>query len=259
MRSPSRPAPDARQHQSPNGRQRSSTGTTTRSPRPSRPASANSSTHSPRPPRLQPEELAEAARAFEGATRSHIRAERSDNGAIRSAARGVIRTGNALGKGEDGGTTAMLLSTMLLVTIAAVTLALRPRSRPAGSRRPTSRTTPVQRLPISHRCPHGRDARARPSPSQTLTRVVRWHLRNRLARAGRLRTHRARLGRPRRHLDQAERAGHDTGALLQQAIGWCELDAADGVTDVLAWRLRCIGELPPRDVSAVRCPARLDG
>ncbi|MFI6010176.1 hypothetical protein ACIBAG_15395 [Streptomyces sp. NPDC051243] len=65
-------------------------------------------------------ERVEAARAFERATRSHIRAERADNRAIRSAARGIIRAGNALGKGEDGGTTAMLLSTMVLVTIAAV-------------------------------------------------------------------------------------------------------------------------------------------
>ena len=39
--------------------------------------------------------------------------------AIRSAARGIIQAGSALGRGEDGGTTAMLLSTLVLVALAA--------------------------------------------------------------------------------------------------------------------------------------------
>ncbi|MGC5411455.1 mobilization protein, partial [Streptomyces sp. DT225] len=64
-------------------------------------------------------ELAAAARAFERATRSHVRAERADTLALRSAARGIIQAGSALGRGEDGGTTAMLLSTLVLVTLAA--------------------------------------------------------------------------------------------------------------------------------------------
>ncbi|HBF81478.1 MAG TPA: mobilization protein, partial [Streptomyces sp.] len=64
-------------------------------------------------------ELAAAARAFERATRSHVRAERTDTRALRSAARGIVQAGAALGRGEDGGTTAMLLSTLVLVTLAA--------------------------------------------------------------------------------------------------------------------------------------------
>lgn len=64
-------------------------------------------------------ELAAAARSFERATRSHTRAEHADNRAMRSAARSIIQAGGALGRGEDGGTTAMLLSTLVLAAIAA--------------------------------------------------------------------------------------------------------------------------------------------
>ncbi|GAA2773812.1 mobilization protein [Kitasatospora cinereorecta] len=64
-------------------------------------------------------ELREAARAFERATRSHIRAENADIRALRSAARGIVHAGGALGRGEDGGATAMVLSTLVLVAIAA--------------------------------------------------------------------------------------------------------------------------------------------
>lgn len=64
-------------------------------------------------------ELAAAARAFERATRSHVRAERADTRALRSAARGIVQAGGALGRGEDGGTTAMLVSTLVLVALAA--------------------------------------------------------------------------------------------------------------------------------------------
>ncbi|MFF4450194.1 hypothetical protein [Streptomyces sp. NPDC001502] len=65
-------------------------------------------------------ELNQAARAFERATCSHIRAERSANRAMRSAARGILRAGVALGRGEDAGATAMLLSTLILAAVAAV-------------------------------------------------------------------------------------------------------------------------------------------
>ncbi|NED02041.1 mobilization protein, partial [Streptomyces sp. SID6648] len=64
-------------------------------------------------------ELTAAARAFERATRSHVRAERADTRALRSAARGIVQAGGALGRGEDGGTTAMLVSTLVLVALAA--------------------------------------------------------------------------------------------------------------------------------------------
>lgn len=51
-------------------------------------------------------------------------------------------------------------------------------------------------------------------------------------------------------LAQAEQAGHDPETLLNQAVESRELDTADNVTDVLVWRLRRIGELPAAAIPA---------
>ncbi|WP_435220728.1 relaxase/mobilization nuclease domain-containing protein [Streptomyces sp. Tue6028] len=189
-------------------------------------------------------ELAEAAQAFERATRCHIRAERADNRAIRSAARGIIRAGNALGKGEDGGATAMLLSTMVLVAIAAVRWhsAHGHAQQAAASQRAAQHLRSAYRsasaAPMNAMREHGRRLpeplrkryadtleTALPEQADSVRREPGWDA---LAAT----------------LDQAERAGHDPDALLHQAIEWRELDTADSVTDVLVWRLRRIGKLP---------------
>ncbi|MBB0232363.1 relaxase/mobilization nuclease domain-containing protein, partial [Streptomyces calidiresistens] len=62
--------------------------------------------------------LHEAARAFERASRSHIRAERGHDRSLRRAARELIHAGPALGRGEDGATTAMVID-MLFFLITA--------------------------------------------------------------------------------------------------------------------------------------------
>ncbi|HCA84142.1 MAG TPA: mobilization protein [Streptomyces sp.] len=189
-------------------------------------------------------ELIEAARSFERATRSHTRGEHSDNRAIRSAARGIVRAGNALGKGEDGGTTAMLLSTMVLVTIAAVRWhSARGHAQQAAAARQAAHhlrtayrsaaAAPMNamrehgcRLPESVRHRHASTVEvAIPGQADQLLREPGWDA---LAAS----------------LDQAERAGHDPATLLKTAIEWRELDTADSATDVLVWRLRRLGKLP---------------
>ncbi|UYB40916.1 relaxase/mobilization nuclease domain-containing protein [Streptomyces sp. Je 1-4] len=206
-------------------------------------------------------ELTEAARAFERATRSHTRAEGADNRALRSAARGIIRAGNALGKGEDGGATAMLLSTMVLVTIAAARWhSARGHAQQAAAAQQaaqhlraayrTAATTPMnamrehgRRLPEPIRQRYAGTLEATlPEQADRLLREPSWDA---LAAT----------------LDQAERAGHDPDVLLQQAIAWRELDTADNVTDVLVWRLRRLGKLPatvnpPRTRTNSRPPQR---
>ncbi|MEC4018304.1 relaxase/mobilization nuclease domain-containing protein [Streptomyces sp. H27-D2] len=189
-------------------------------------------------------ELGEAARAFERATRSHVRAERVDNRAVRSAARGIIRAGNALGKGEDGGATAMLLSTMVLVAIAAV----RWHSAHGHAQQAAASQQAAQHLRAAYRSAatapmnamreHGRRLPnpARERHADTIRATLPEH-------ADRLR------GEPgwealTATLDQAERAGNDPAALLKTALEWRELDTADNVTDVLVWRLRRLGKLP---------------
>ncbi|MFJ4532634.1 relaxase/mobilization nuclease domain-containing protein [Streptomyces nigrescens] len=200
-------------------------------------------------------ELGEAARAFERATRSHIRAERVDNRAIRSAAHGIIRAGNALGRGEDGGATAMLLSTMVLVTIAAV----RWHSARGHAQQAAAAQQAAQHLRAAYRTAATVPMNAMREQGRRLPAPVR----NRYAD-----TVAATLPDQADHvlrepgwdalaatLDQAERAGHDPAALLKEAIEWRELDTADNVTDVLVWRLRRLGNLP----ATVTPPRARDG
>ncbi|MFD6995074.1 relaxase/mobilization nuclease domain-containing protein [Streptomyces mirabilis] len=189
-------------------------------------------------------ELAEAARAFERATRSHIHAERADNRAIRSAARGIIRAGNALGKGEDGGATAMLLSTTVLVAIAAV----RWHSARGHAQQAAAAQRAAQHLRSAYRSASAVPMNAMREQGRRLPEPVRERYASTLE---------AVLPEQADHvrrepgwdalaatLDQAERAGHTPDALLQQAIEWRELDTADSVAEVLVWRLRRIGKLP---------------
>ncbi|MCD2468635.1 mobilization protein [Streptomyces sp. MBT42] len=189
------------------------------------------------------QELAEAARAFERATRSHIRAEHADHRALRSAARGIVRAGNALGKGEDGGATAMLLSTMVLVTIAAIRWhSARGHAQQAAAARQAAQhlrtayrsaaLTPMNAMreqgrripaPVRDRYAHTVEA-VLPDQADHILREPGWDA---LVAT----------------LAQAERAGHDSEVLLHQAIEWRELETAENVTDVLVWRLRRIGNL----------------
>ncbi|MFG3363522.1 relaxase/mobilization nuclease domain-containing protein [Streptomyces sp. NPDC048156] len=189
-------------------------------------------------------ELAEAARAFERATRSHIRAERADNRAVRSAARGIIKAGNALGKGEDGGTTAMLLSTMVLVTIAAV----RWHSARGHAQQAVAAQRAAQHLRSAYRSAAAVPMNAMRDHGRRLPEPVRERYAGTLEsvlpeQAGSVRRE-SNWDALTATLDQAERAGHDPEALLQRATEWRELDTADSVTDVLVWRLRRIGKLP---------------
>ncbi|MGW2542509.1 hypothetical protein ACWC5I_16945, partial [Kitasatospora sp. NPDC001574] len=57
-------------------------------------------------------------------------------------------------------------------------------------------------------------------------------------------------------LAEAEAAGQDPKALLEQARSWRELDSADSETAVLTWRVRHIANLPhPAPDGTRRTPA----
>lgn len=199
-------------------------------------------------------ELGAAARAFERATRSHVRAERADTRAIRSAARGIIQAGGALGRGEDGGTTAMLVSTLVLAVLAAARWhSARGHAQQAEASRQTAEhlraayhqaaTAPMQALRD-----HGR---ALPEAARRAHETtIRAALPDGGLRAG-AETNTDALAAT---LAQAEQAGHDTEALLQAAIKMRELDTAEDVTDVLVWRLRRLAHLPAHPGEAARRP-----
>ena len=199
-------------------------------------------------------ELGAAARAFERATRSHVRAERADTRVIRSAARGIIQAGSALGRGEDGGTTAMLLSTLVLVALAAA----RWHSARGHAQQAAASQQTAQHLRAAYR-------QAAATPMQALRDQ------GRALPAAERRTHEATIraalpqappqaqGSPRTDalaatLAQVERAGHDPKALLQQAVDMRELDTADNVNDVLVWRLIRLAQLPTHPNEATRRP-----
>ena len=108
-------------------------------------------------------ELREAAFAFERASRSHIRAERGHDRALRQAARDLVHSGPALGRGEDGATTAMAIDMVFFLVTAAAHWHAKKGPRPAGRRRPPGRRAPARRLPGRRRTTPWRAVPARPA------------------------------------------------------------------------------------------------
>ncbi|MGW3341167.1 relaxase/mobilization nuclease domain-containing protein [Streptomyces sp. NPDC001009] len=190
-------------------------------------------------------ELGAAARAFERATRSHVRAERADTRALRSAARGIVQAGGALGRGEDGGTTAMLLSTLVLVTLAAARWhSARGHAQQAHASRQAAehlRTAYRQAAATPMRVLRDQGRALPEADRRTHETTIRAVLPEQELRADSTSTKPDALIAT---LAQVERAGHDPEALLQQAIDMRELDTAADVNDVLVWRLRRIAQLP---------------
>ncbi|WP_405812433.1 relaxase/mobilization nuclease domain-containing protein [Streptomyces sp. NBC_01520] len=200
-------------------------------------------------------ELAAAARAFERATRSHVRAEHADTRALRSAARGIIQAGGALGRGEDGGTTAMLVSTLVLVTLAAARWhSARGHAQQAHASQQAAahlRTAYRQAAATSMRVLHDQGRTLPEAQRRTHEATLRAVLPEKVVRAEGME---ARTDALIATLAQAEQAGHDSEALLRQAIDMRELDSADDASDVLVWRLRRIAQLPAHPGAGARRP-----
>ncbi|MDX2525197.1 relaxase/mobilization nuclease domain-containing protein [Streptomyces europaeiscabiei] len=196
-------------------------------------------------------ELGAAARSFERATRSHVRAERADTRAIRSAARGIIQAGSALGRGEDGGTTAMLVSTLVLVALAAARWhSARGHAQQAEASRQTAehlRAAYRQAAAPMHALRE--QGRALPEAQRrTYETTIRAALPQNSTRADT----NTKIDALAATLAQAEQAGHDPKVLLQEAIAMRELDTAEDVNDVLVWRLRRLAQLPAHPGEAAR-------
>ena len=190
-------------------------------------------------------ELRDAARYFERATRSHIQARDAQMRALRRAARQIVHSGPALGRGSDGTATAMVLDVLLLAAIAAAGwYAARGHAQQAEASQRTAehlRTAysaaaqaPMavmhangQRLPAPLQRKHTRTALAAlpPDVARRLQDEPGWPA---LAAS----------------LHEAEQAGCNAAALLKQAVDARELSTAESVSDVLVWRLRRLADLP---------------
>ncbi|MFD5626391.1 relaxase/mobilization nuclease domain-containing protein [Streptomyces sp. NPDC127072] len=204
-------------------------------------------------------ELGAAARSFERATRSHVRAERADARAIRSAARGIIQAGGALGRGEDGGTTAMLVSTLVLVALAAARWhSARGHAQQAEASRQTA-----EHLRAAYRQAAAAPMQALRDQGRALPEVQRRTYETTIRAALPANSTRGdtntKIDALAATLAQAEQAGHDPKALLQEAIAMRELDTAEDVDDVLVWRLRRLAQLPAHPGEAARRPQASTG
>ncbi|WP_225850663.1 relaxase/mobilization nuclease domain-containing protein [Streptomyces sp. HPF1205] len=196
---------------------------------------------SPAPTRA---DLRRAARLFERASRSHIRAQHADSRALRAAARGIVRAGGALGRGEDGAATAMLLSALVL----AVAAAARWHSARGHAQQAEAADQAAAHLRAAYHQAATTPMRGMREQAHTLPTPVRARheatIRSAFSEAG-IRsgweTDEAALVPT---LVQAEQTGHNPGALLREAIGMRELDTALDVTGVLVWRLRRLADLP---------------
>lgn len=190
------------------------------------------------------DQLREAAFSFERATRSHLKAERGHDRALRQAARDLVYSGPALGRGEDGATTAMLIDmAFFLVTAAAHWHAKKNHAQQAAAAREAAEHLraayqAAASVPLGVLYQRGRHL------SQPLRHKQAAHLRAALPELAE-----QILAEPGWYalaatLADAESLGHDPAALLAEAAERREMDTADSVSDVLVWRLRRTADLP---------------
>ncbi|MFD4786238.1 mobilization protein [Streptomyces sp. NPDC058459] len=201
-------------------------------------------------------ELRQAAMAFERAGRSHVRAVRGHAHALRQAARDLVRSGPALGRGEDGATTAMVIDMAVFLVIAAANWhAKKHHSQQAAAARQTAahlrsayQAAAAQPIDALRR----RGQQLAPRIGHLQADLLRQALPEELAERIRAEQSWPALAAT---LTDAQQAGHDPAALLAEAARHRELDSADSVSEVLVWRLRRAAHLPaaaeiPRSVPA---------
>ncbi|MGW3191823.1 relaxase/mobilization nuclease domain-containing protein [Streptomyces ardesiacus] len=201
-------------------------------------------------------ELREAAFVFERASRSHVKAERGHDRALRQAARDLVHSGPALGRGEDGATTAMLIDMAFFLAIAAANWhAKKHHSQQAQAARQAAEHLRAAYQVAAHEPMAALGQRGRrmaPRVRQRQADLLHQVLPELAERI------RAEAGWPAlaATLDDARRAGHDPAALLTDAARRRELDSAASISDVLVWRLRRSAHLPALPESPHDTPAR---
>ncbi|GAA3900006.1 relaxase/mobilization nuclease domain-containing protein [Streptomyces lacrimifluminis] len=189
-------------------------------------------------------QLREAAFVFERATRSHIRAKRGHDRALRQAARDLVYSGPALGRGEDGATTAMAIDMLFfLVTAASHWHAKKEHAQQAAAARQAA-----EHLRAAYQGAAGVPMGVLYQRGQRLSQPLRQkqaaHLRAAVPELAE-----QILAEPGWHalaatLADTASAGHDPAALLGEAAGRRELGTASSISDVLVWRLRRLANLP---------------
>ncbi|MGW3102854.1 relaxase/mobilization nuclease domain-containing protein [Streptomyces sp. NPDC001100] len=189
-------------------------------------------------------ELRRAAWEFERASRSHTRAEFRHAQDLRRAARDLVYSGPAFGRGEDGAGTALVLDTLVFLAIATAHWhAQRQHAQQAEAARRAAEhlraayeqaaAEPLmvlrergRRIAPSMRHHHATTVRATlPEVADTVLAEPGWDA---LAAT----------------LADAAQAGHNPQVLLAEAASRRELGTADSISDVLVWRMRRMAGLP---------------
>ncbi|MFJ3804615.1 relaxase/mobilization nuclease domain-containing protein [Streptomyces sp. NPDC090088] len=189
------------------------------------------------------QQLREAAWAFERARLSHTRAEHRHAQALRLAARELLHSGPARGRGEDGATTAMLIDTLFFLMLAT--------AHWHAQRRHAQQAESARRAAAHLRTAYATTAEAplallREQGRQIIQPVRDWYaLQVHVALPDLADSVIAEPGWPAlvATMAQAEQAGRDPRALLAEAAGLRELDSASSISDVLTWRLRRMADL----------------
>lgn len=201
-------------------------------------------------------ELRQAAFAFERASRSHIRAVRGHDHALRQAAHDLVHSGPALGRGEDGATTAMVIDMAIFLAITAANWHARKHH---GQQAAAARQA-AEHLRAAYQAAAAHPIAALRQRGQRLTPRIRQRHADLLHHALPELAERIQ-GEPgwpalSATLADARQAGHDPAALLAEVTRRRELDTADSISDVLVWRLRRSAHLPAAPESPPATSAR---
>ncbi|MEU3299782.1 relaxase/mobilization nuclease domain-containing protein [Streptomyces sp. NPDC006678] len=189
-------------------------------------------------------ELREAAWAFERASRSHVKAVRGHDRALRQAARDLVHSGPALGRGEDGATTAMAIDMLFFLITAAVHW----HAKKGHAQQAAAARQAAEHLRAAYQAAAAQPLGALYQRGRRLGRpLVQRHtsvLRDTVPELAE-----QILAEPGWYalaatLADVEAAGHDPAALLGEAARRRELETAESVSDVLVWRLRRAAGLP---------------
>lgn len=185
-----------------------------------------------------------------------MRAVRGHDRALRQAAHDLVHSGPALGRGEDGATTAMVIDMAVFLAITAANWhAKRHHSQQAAAAQQAAEhlRTAYQAAaahPIATLRQRGR--RLAPRVQQRQADLLRKALPELAERI------QAEPGWPAlaATLAEAQQAGHDPAALLAEATRRRELDTAASISDVLVWRLRRSAHLPAAPGNPQATPAQ---
>ncbi|MFD7529373.1 mobilization protein [Streptomyces sp. NPDC059849] len=189
-------------------------------------------------------QLREAAWAFERATRSHIRAARGHDQALRQAARELVHGGPALGRGEDGATTAMAIDMLFFL----ITAAAHWHTRKGHAQQAEAAHRAAEHLRVAYQVTAGQPLAVLHQRGRNLTRSLleRHAAAVRAAMPELAEQVLAEPGWPSlaATLADAEAAGHTSADLLADVAGRRELSTAESISDVLLWRVWRMANLP---------------